>query len=123
MAPEQGCKGILVAGHIGNLIKVAGGIMNTHSRWADCRMEFLASAGSSGGPPGKQSRRLPEAMTTDDALCHAKRLERRMVMEQVIRPDTKIPRIPRRRGNGDRSGRFSNVYGILGQELILRMTF
>ncbi len=30
--------------YIGKLVKVAGGIMNTHSREGDCRMEVLAAA-------------------------------------------------------------------------------
>lgn len=33
-------KRMLLTGHIGKLIKVAGGIMNTHSREADCRIEL-----------------------------------------------------------------------------------
>lgn len=43
--------------------------MNTHSRWADCRMEILASAALRAGLSGEQSRRLLEALTTDDALA------------------------------------------------------
>ena len=35
MAGELGCTALLFAGHIGKLIKVAGGIMNTHSAQAD----------------------------------------------------------------------------------------
>ena len=37
MAVEMGFQKMLLTGHIGKLIKVAGGIMNTHSREADCR--------------------------------------------------------------------------------------
>ena len=36
-----GMKGILLIGHIGKFIKLAAGVMNTHSRQADCRMEVL----------------------------------------------------------------------------------
>lgn len=36
MAVEEGFRRLLLAGHIGKLIKVAGGIMNTHSREGDC---------------------------------------------------------------------------------------
>ena len=43
MAVELGFRKMLITGHIGKLIKVAGGIMNTHSREADCRMELLAA--------------------------------------------------------------------------------
>lgn len=43
MAAELGFQKMLLTGHIGKLIKVAGGIMNTHSREADCRMELLAA--------------------------------------------------------------------------------
>ena len=44
MAARYGAEGILFAGHMGKLVKLAGGIMNTHSRQADCRMELLAAA-------------------------------------------------------------------------------
>jgi cobalt-precorrin-5B (C1)-methyltransferase len=44
MAVEAGFKRLLLAGHIGKLIKVSGGIMNTHSKEADCRMELMAAA-------------------------------------------------------------------------------
>lgn len=37
-----GMKGILFIGHIGKFVKLAAGVMNTHSRQADCRMEVLA---------------------------------------------------------------------------------
>ena len=115
MASEQGCKGILVAGHIGKLIKVAGGIMNTHSRWADCRMEILASAALRAGLSGKQSRRLLEAMTTDDALAMISDGERRMVMEQVMGQIQRY--LEYRAGEEMETGAvvFSNVYGILGK--------
>lgn len=43
MAVEIGFQKLLLTGHIGKLIKVAGGIMNTHSKEADCRMELLAA--------------------------------------------------------------------------------
>ena len=115
MASEQGCKGILVAGHFGKLIKVAGGIMNTHSRWADCRMEILASAALRAGLSGKQSRRLLEAMTTDDALAMLSDGERRMVMEQVMGQIQRY--LEYRAGEEMETGAvvFSNVYGILGK--------
>ena len=41
MAAEVGFEGILLAGHIGKLVKIAGGARNTHSMYGDRRMEIL----------------------------------------------------------------------------------
>ena len=50
MAIDMGVKGILFVAHIGKFVKVAAGIMNTHSHCADGRMEVLcASAIRAGG--------------------------------------------------------------------------
>lgn len=43
MACETGFEEILLIGHMGKLVKLAGGIMNTHSKEADCRMEIMTS--------------------------------------------------------------------------------
>ena len=40
---ELGFSGALLVGHVGKLVKLAGGMLNTHSRWGDCRMEILAA--------------------------------------------------------------------------------
>lgn len=40
-ACELGIKDIVLAGNLGKLVKLAGGIFNTHSRNADCRMDIL----------------------------------------------------------------------------------
>ena len=42
MAKKMGFKKMLFCGHIGKLVKVAGGIPNTHSKYGDHRMEILA---------------------------------------------------------------------------------
>lgn len=41
LAVKSGFKKMLFCGHIGKLIKVAGGIKNTHSKYGDHRMEIL----------------------------------------------------------------------------------
>ncbi len=41
MAAEEGVRRILLAGHIGKLVKAAGGVRNTHSRYGDRRMEIM----------------------------------------------------------------------------------
>lgn len=49
MAVEEGAESMLLIGHGGKLIKLAAGIMNTHSSWADGRMEILAAHGAACG--------------------------------------------------------------------------
>ena len=59
---------VLIVGHIGKMAKVAGGIMNTHSRVADCRVEVLAAHAALVGAPQEVVASIMEAATTDAAL-------------------------------------------------------
>lgn len=115
MAVEMGCKGILLVGHIGKLIKVSGGIMNTHSRWADCRMELIAAAALRAGIEGGKAAKLLEAVTTDAAFEICTPDERMQIMYQVMK---KIEEYMNYRTEGKMlTGviTFSGVYGILGK--------
>jgi len=67
-ALEFNAKGILFVGNLGKLVKVAGGIMNTHSKYADCRMEILASASVTAGLDIRDIKKILDCITTDDAL-------------------------------------------------------
>lgn len=68
IAVELGYKGILFVGHIGKLIKIAGGIMNTHSRSADARMEILASNAFLAGADRATVQAVLESLTTDEGI-------------------------------------------------------
>ena len=69
IAASLGFEQVLLAAHIGKLVKVAGGIMQTHSRYADCRTElFCAHAAVCGGGPSL-CRSLLDAATTDACLA------------------------------------------------------
>lgn len=68
MAIDLGVKGILFVSHIGKFVKVAAGIMNTHSHSADARMEILASNAIRAGADLNCARRILKAGTTDEAL-------------------------------------------------------
>ena len=67
-AVEYGFQGVLLAGHIGKLVKLAGGIMNTHSRNGDARMEILTSHAALLGADRDTSKALMACVTTDEAL-------------------------------------------------------
>ena len=68
LSRELGFHGALLIGHIGKLVKLAGGMWNTHSKFGDCRMELLAAhAASLGLRPEKVSELLSFVMC-DDAL-------------------------------------------------------
>ncbi len=68
MVAELGFEGMLLTGHIGKLVKIAGGIMNTHSREADCRMELLAAAGLQCDVPTATLKEVLGCVTTSEAV-------------------------------------------------------
>ncbi len=68
MAYEFQLKGLLLAGHIGKFVKLGGGIMNTHSKWADGRMEILCSCGLLAGAEPALLKKVLDCVTTEEAL-------------------------------------------------------
>ena len=67
-AVALGFRGILFVAHIGKFIKVSGGIMNTHSRSADCRAELMAAQALRAGADPETVRRILDTITTEEAL-------------------------------------------------------
>ena len=65
MLAQEGIHRALLAGHIGKLVKVAGGVMNTHSRYGDRRMEILAACARSVNFP--EAEALLPMNTTEEA--------------------------------------------------------
>lgn len=65
---EFGFKGALLVGHIGKLVKIAGGILNTHSKYGDCRMEIIASYAGASGLAANCVAEILECVTCDDAV-------------------------------------------------------
>lgn len=68
MAVEEGFGEILLISHIGKVIKVAGGVMNTHSRVADARGEIMAACALRAGCGGDLARAVLDCVTTDEML-------------------------------------------------------
>ncbi len=68
IAAERKVKGLLIVGHIGKMVKLGGGIMNTHSRYADCRMDILAACGLRAGVDNEILCQILNCITTDEAV-------------------------------------------------------
>ena len=67
-AAEEGFEQLLLVGHIGKLVKVAGGVMDTHSRMADCRREIFAAHAAAAGASQRTVLDIFDCMTTDACL-------------------------------------------------------
>lgn len=113
---EQGFTGVLLVGHIGKLVKLAGGMMNTHSRYGDCRMEILAAHAAAAGADAGTVGQILECVACDDAL---RILKETWKMEDTLhRLTRKIEfHLRHRCGNEMEIGviLFSKEYGILGK--------
>lgn len=68
LSRELGFHGALLIGHIGKLVKLAGGMWNTHSKFGDCRMELLAAHAASLGLRSEKVSELLSCVMCDDAL-------------------------------------------------------
>lgn len=63
-----GYRGALLVGHIGKLVKLAGGMMNTHSRYGDCRMELIAAHAGAAGLDRVGLEGVLNCVSCDEAL-------------------------------------------------------
>ena len=111
-----GFERLLIVGHIGKMAKVAGGIMNTHSRVADCRVEVLAAHAALVGAPQEAVVQIMHAATTDAALdaliaCGYKEAAVASLMRNLA------DKLNHRVGGALQVEAivFSNVHGILGK--------
>lgn len=64
----KGFKHVLLVGHFGKLIKLAAGIMNTHSSYADARLEILAAHAAMYGLEKEKIIEIMNSTTTEEAL-------------------------------------------------------
>ena len=83
---HRGLEKMTLVGHAGKLFKLAGGIMNTHSSVADCRMEILAAHCALCGAAPPMIREIMDGVTIDAALKSIHDQEfRQRVMESIGR--------------------------------------
>lgn len=115
-AVELGLKGILFIAHIGKFIKVAGGIMNTHSRNADGRMEIITAHAAMAGVDNKTLKDIMKCITTDEAIeVLIKNNSKDRTMKSIM---NRIDFYLKNRVNDKfiiGAIVFSNKYGILGE--------
>ena len=116
MAAAERFRQVLLVGHIGKLVKLAGGIMNTHSRMADCRTELFCAHAAAAGASAGLCRALLAAPTTDACV---ELLDREKLRAPVLASLTEAAQshIERRAAGAFRAGvaLFSNTYGLLGE--------
>ncbi len=115
IAVGLGFRELLLVGHIGKLVKLAGGIMNTHSRTADCRTElFCAHAALCGASP-ETCRALMDCATTDACLEVLDDAGLRDAVLASLLASIQA-HLDRRSGSAMKTGAvlFSNRYGLLG---------
>ena len=116
LAVMQGFSEALLVGHIGKLVKLAGGVMNTHSKWADCRAELFCAHAALCGAGTADCRRLMDAATADACIAILDEAGLRgPVMNSLL--DAIQRHLDRRAGEKLRVGAvvFSNEYGPLGE--------
>ena len=116
MIGDIGFENVMLCGHIGKLIKLSGGIMNTHSKEADCRMELMAAAALYAGANTDTLSDIMKCVSTDagyEVLLKSGLAEKTMenMMERISYYLDKRS-----------AGRFriecivfSNEYGLLGE--------
>ena len=116
IAVSEGFRQVLLVGHLGKLVKAAGGIMNTHSRYADCRTELICAHAALCGAGAALCRELMDAAATDAcvALLDGAGL-RRAVLDSLLAAIQL--HLERRTAGACRIGAvvFSNQYGLLGR--------
>ena len=113
---ELGFRGFVLVGHIGKLVKIAGNMLNTHSKYGDCRMDIMAACGGACGLRAPRIKEMLDCAACDDAL---RILQEEGVYEETLKLLTEriAGNLRHRAGEELESGVlvFSNVYGILGE--------
>lgn len=116
IAGNLGFTELLLTGHVGKLIKLAGGITNTHSANADCRMELLSASALRSGCEAVTCRNILDCVSTEEALRLIKEAGKlKAVMEDVL---TRVMDTIRRRADEELNVEcmiYSNDLGLLAK--------
>lgn len=119
-AVYRGFCGVLLVGHAGKLIKLAAGVFQTHSAYADARQEIFASHAALCGAAVETVRALMDAVTVDACL---EILQREKLDRQVLDSISHKILAHLTHRTSTKAGRpfaveyviFTNTYGVLMQ--------
>lgn len=84
MAINKGAKGLLFAAHIGKFIKVAYGMMNTHSRYGDHRLEMVARAAKAHEFTEVKEEKVLECVTVEAGLGLFSFQHQHIILDDIV---------------------------------------
>jgi len=121
MAATAGFEQVLLVGHVGKLVKLAAGVMNTHSHTADGRAEVFCAHAALCGARREVCAALMDAATTDACLDILDGAGLRGPVLESILAAIQM-HLDRRAGGAFRVGAvlFSNQHGPLGETCIAK---
>ena len=112
----KGFRSVLIIGHSGKLVKLSQGVMNTHSKYADCRTDALALYAMFEGASKDIGLEIASALTTDEAVKILKREELDKAVLQIINERIEFYMQQRVHGKIKTAAlMFSNTHGLLGK--------
>ena len=106
---------VILVGHIGKLVKLAGNMMNTHSKYGDCRAEILCALAGCEGVAPEVIREMLDCVSCDEMLRLLPEDKRKGVLDRLT---VRIQRNLQYRAGEKMTVEcmyFSKVYGLLGE--------
>lgn len=117
MAADAGFQKLLLIGHIGKLVKIAGGVRNTHSRYGDRRMEITAELAAMAQPEteARICEEIKGCISMDEAVgvLRAYGVDRPVLQEMAERVKHQLEAWSEGRLKAE-AVLFSNRFGALG---------
>lgn len=111
---EMDFKEIVFSGHLGKLVKVAGGVMNTHSKYGDRRMEIINNHLEELGADKSIIKKIENCVMVDDAIDILDSLgfKEKLMKALLVSIEANVRKVV---GNDIEVGiiTFSNKYGLL----------
>ncbi|MFP3203204.1 MAG: cobalt-precorrin-5B (C(1))-methyltransferase CbiD [Sulfolobus sp.] len=85
LAKDEGFSHVVIVSLPGKITKVSAGLLNTHSKFGDARIESIVYSALIAGVPLERLKRIAESLTVSEALEFLTPEERRRVMQIVAK--------------------------------------